>query len=97
MFDVLVILVGNVGNIIVYWKGFKEYYEKNGIGFLKMCGFEVEGVVVIVCNEVIENLEIIVIVICIGNLVSWDKVVKVVEEFNGKIDEVIDDEIFYVY
>lgn len=30
-------------------------------------------------------------VIWIGNLVSWDYVVNVVKELNGKIDEVIDE------
>lgn len=39
----------------------------------------------------------IVIVIWIGNFVSWDKVINVFKELNGLIDSVIDDEILEVY
>lgn len=57
--DVLAIPVGNAGNITAYWKGFKEYHEKNGTGLPKMRGFEAEGAAAIVRNEVIENPETI--------------------------------------
>lgn len=74
--DVLVIPVGNAGNITAYWKGFKEYHEKNGTGLPKMRGFEAEGAAAIVRNEVIENPETIATAIRIGNPASWDKAVK---------------------
>lgn len=89
--------VGNAGNITAYWKGFKEYHEKNGTGLPKMRGFEAEGAAAIVRNEVIENPETIATAIRIGNPASWDKAVKAAEESNGKIDEVTDDEILHAY
>ncbi|WP_350255410.1 threonine synthase [Bacillus halotolerans] len=95
--DVLAIPVGNAGNITAYWKGFKEYHEKNGTGLPKMRGFEAEGAAAIVRNEVIENPETVATAIRIGNPASWDKAVKAAEESNGKIDEVTDDEILHAY
>ncbi|WP_340640744.1 threonine synthase [Bacillus atrophaeus] len=95
--DILAIPVGNAGNITAYWKGFKEYHEKNGTGLPKMRGFEAEGAAAIVRNEVIENPETVATAIRIGNPASWDKAVQAAEESAGKIDEVTDEEILHAY
>ena len=95
--DVLVIPVGNAGNITAYWKGFKEYHEKKGTKLPKMHGFEAEGSAAIVRGEVIEAPETIATAIRIGNPASWKYAVEAAEESNGKIDEVSDEEIITAY
>lgn len=95
--DVLVIPVGNAGNITAYWKGFKEYHEKKGTKLPEMRGFEAEGSAAIVRGEVIEAPETIATAIRIGNPASWKFAVEAAEESNGKIDEVTDEEIIAAY
>lgn len=95
--DVLCIPVGNAGNITAYWKGFKEYHEAKGTGLPQMRGFEAEGAAAIVRDEVIEDPETIATAIRIGNPASWDKAVSAVNESNGKIDFVTDEEIIEAY
>ncbi|KMK77659.1 threonine synthase [Alkalihalobacillus pseudalcaliphilus] len=95
--DILVIPVGNAGNITAYWKGFKEYHEKKGTGLPQMHGFEAEGAAAIVRNKVIEEPETIATAIRIGNPASWNFAVKAAEESNGEIDYVTDSEIVEAY
>lgn len=95
--DVLVIPVGNAGNITAYWKGFKEYHEKKGTKLPEMRGFEAEGAAAIVHNRVFEEPETIATAIRIGNPASWQFAVNAVEESQGKIDEVSDEEILHAY
>lgn len=95
--DVLVIPVGNAGNISAYWKGFKEYHEKKGTKLPEMRGFEAEGAAAIVHNKVFEAPETIATAIRIGNPASWKLAVNAAEESNGKIDEVSDEEILEAY
>lgn len=95
--DVLAIPVGNAGNITAYWKGFKEYHERNGTGLPQMRGFEAEGSAAIVRNEIIEEPETIATAIRIGNPASWTKAVTAVEQSKGKIDMVTDEEILEAY
>lgn len=95
--DVLVIPVGNAGNITAYWKGFKEYHEKKGTKLPQIRGFEAEGSAAIVRGEVIEAPETIATAIRIGNPASWKFAVEAAEESNGKIDEVSDEEIIVAY
>jgi len=95
--DVLAIPVGNAGNITAYWKGFKEYNERNQSGLPLMHGFEAEGAAAIVRNQVIENPETIATAIRIGNPASWDYAVSAANESKGKIDEVTDEQILDAY
>ena len=95
--DVLVIPVGNAGNITAYWKGFKEYNEKKQTGLPQMRGFEAEGSAAIVRNEIIPNPETIATAIRIGNPASWKQAVEAAESSNGAIDFVTDDEIVEAY
>ncbi|QOY38034.1 threonine synthase [Anaerobacillus isosaccharinicus] len=95
--DVLVIPVGNAGNITAYWKGFKEYNEKKQTGLPEMRGFEAEGSAAIVRNEIIPNPETIATAIRIGNPASWKQAVEAAESSNGAIDYVTDDEIVEAY
>ncbi|MEH7124215.1 threonine synthase [Bacillus sp. JJ1773] len=95
--DILALPVGNAGNISAYWKGFKEYNEAKQTGLPKMHGFEAEGAAAIVHNKVFENPETVATAIRIGNPASWDLANAALEESNGKIDEVSDEEILYMY
>ena len=96
--DYLFIPVGNAGNITAYWKGFKEYFALGKIEKLpKMMGFEAEGAAAIVKGEPIPNPETIATAIRIGNPASWKQAVAAVEESNGEISCVSDDEIIDAY
>ncbi|MEI7474660.1 MAG: threonine synthase [bacterium] len=96
--DYLCIPVGNAGNITAYWKGFKEYFEKGEItNKPKMYGFEAEGSAAIVRGERIHNPETMATAIRIGNPASWDYAVNAMNESNGLIDSVTDEEIIEAY
>jgi threonine synthase len=95
--DVLAIPVGNAGNITAYWKGFKEYNEVKKTGLPEMRGFEAAGSAAIVHNKVFENPETIATAIRIGNPASWVFAVDAVQQSNGKMDEVTDEEILQAY
>ncbi|WP_129599887.1 threonine synthase [Anaerophilus nitritogenes] len=96
--DYLSIPVGNAGNITAYWKGFKEYKEHQKINKLpQLLGFQAEGAAPIVENKVFENPETIATAIRIGNPASWQKAVEALEESNGKINKISDEEILKAY
>ncbi len=95
--DVLAIPVGNAGNITAYWKGFKEYHEKKGSQLPRLFGFQAEGASPIVQNKVIKNPETIATAIRIGNPASWTKATNALDESNGLIDSVTDEEILEAY
>lgn len=95
--DLLAIPVGNAGNITAYWKGFNEYSLSKGYRLPKMHGFQAEGAAPIVKNRKIENPETIATAIRIGNPASWEYAVNAIEESNGAIDSVTDEEILQAY
>ncbi|GEP78307.1 threonine synthase [Staphylococcus carnosus] len=95
--DVLAIPVGNAGNITAYWKGFKEFNDKHGTGLPKLFGFQAEGASPIVQNKVVKNPETVATAIRIGNPASWDKAITALDESNGLIDSVTDEEILEAY
>ncbi len=95
--DVLAIPVGNAGNITAYWKGFKTYHDANQSGLPQMFGFQAEGASPIVQNKVVKNPETIATAIRIGNPASWDKAVQAIDESQGLIDAVTDEEILEAY
>lgn len=96
--DYLCIPVGNAGNITAYWKGFKEYFDKNIVANKpKMCGFEAEGSAAIVKGERIAKPETIATAIRIGNPASWEQAVNAYKESGGIIDFVTDEEIIAAY
>ncbi|SHK16360.1 threonine synthase [Tepidibacter formicigenes] len=96
--DYVCIPIGNAGNISAYWKGFKEYKEKDNTNKLpRMLGFQAWGAAPIVENKVFENPETIATAIRIGNPASWDKAVKALDESNGIIEKISDDDIIKAY
>lgn len=96
--DYLSIPVGNAGNITAYWKGFKEYHEdEKSQGLPKLLGFQAAGAAPIVENRVFENPETIATAIRIGNPASWQKAVAALEESQGMIHKISDEEILEAY
>jgi len=90
--------VGNAGNITAYWKGYKEYYEKKQISSLpKMLGFQAAGAAPIVLGKPVKKPETIATAIRIGNPASWKQAIAAVEESDGSISIVTDEEIIEAY
>tara|TARA_B100001250_G_scaffold116389_1_gene98662 strand:+ start:1199 stop:2251 length:1053 start_codon:yes stop_codon:yes gene_type:complete len=95
--DYLCIPVGNAGNISAYWKGFKEYSSIKSFEPPSMLGFQAEGSAPIVKGEIIDKPETIATAIRIGNPASWKNAELALEESNGSIHSVTDDEIIKSY
>jgi len=96
--DFQVMPVGNAGNITAYWKGYKEYKDKNKITKLpKMLGFQSEGAAPIVKGHPIKHPKTIASAIRIGNPASWRQAEQARNESGGLIDMVSDREIISAY
>lgn len=90
--------VGNAGNITAYWKGYKEYLEKNKCTKLpKMMGIQAEGASPIVLGHKVNNPETIATAIRIGNPASWKFAESARDESKGIINSVSDNEIINAY
>ena len=96
--DYLAIPIGNAGNISAYWMGFKEYKEDGKINNLPtLLGFQAAGAAPMVSGQVVKNPETIATAIRIGNPASLDKAKKAIEESNGQVNAVTDEEILKAY
>lgn len=90
--------VGNAGNITAYWKGYKEYHaHKLSTTLPRMFGFQAAGAAPIVEKRPIANPETIASAIRIGNPASWLQANAALEESNGHIAKVTDEEIIEAY
>lgn len=90
--------VGNAGNITAYWKGYKEYFAaKKSDRLPRMFGFQAAGAAPIVDNAVVANPETVASAIKIGNPASWKPASAALQESNGFIDKVTDEEIIAAY
>ncbi|UFJ39038.1 threonine synthase [Brevibacillus humidisoli] len=96
--DILAIPVGNAGNITAYWKGFKEYRQAGQIESLpQMFGFQAAGAAPLVHGEPVPHPETIATAIRIGNPASREGALAALDESNGHIDAVTDEEILEAY
>jgi threonine synthase len=96
--DYLALPVGNAGNITAYWKGFKEYRDAGFIQSLpRMLGFQAAGAAPIVDGAIVPEPRTIATAIRIGNPASWQKAVQALEESDGRIEKVTDEEIIEAY
>jgi len=96
--DWLCIPMGNAGNITAYWKGFKEYSQKNKKLILpKMMGFQASGSAPLVENIIVKNPDTIATAIRIGNPVNREKAKLVKKESKGDFQSVTDAEIIAAY
>jgi threonine synthase len=100
--DIVIVPVGNAGNIYAIWKGFKELKDFGVTEKVpKMIGVQAKGASPI-ANYVqdgykqikfIDNPETIATAIRIGKPVNWKKAVKAIKESKGTTVIVSDDEI----
>jgi threonine synthase len=90
--------VGNAGNITAYWKGYREYHAAgNATKLPKMTGFQAAGAAPIVNGAPVDNPDTIATAIRIGRPASWAGATAAVEESDGGIHAVTDQEILEAY
>ena len=90
--------VGNAGNIVAYWKGYREYQDAGRSTRLPaMYGFQAAGAAPIVLGHPVENPETVATAIRIGNPASWYGATAAASESGGRIDAVTDEEILAAY
>ena len=90
--------VGNAGNITAYWRGYREFRQTGKSARLpRMIGWQAEGAAPIVLGHVVERPETIASAIRIGNPASWKGALEAVQQSQGDIDVVSDEEILEAY
>ncbi|MFQ5585996.1 MAG: threonine synthase [Thermodesulfobacteriota bacterium] len=90
--------VGNAGNITAYWRGYREFHQRELVSNLpKMMGFQAEGAAPIVKGHPIDDPQTIATAIRIGNPASWKGAEAARDESGGVIDAVTDEEILEAY
>ncbi|MDW8352564.1 MAG: threonine synthase [Anaerolineae bacterium] len=96
--DWLCLPVGNAGNITSYWMGFDEYF-RDGLTSRRprLLGAQAAGAAPIVLGRAVERPETIATAIRIGNPARWREAVAALEESDGRITAVGDDEILEAY
>ncbi len=96
--DVHCMPVGNAGNIVAYWKGYREYQDAGRLRHLpRMFGFQAAGAAPIVLGHPVEKPETIATAIRIGNPASWYGATAAASESGGMIASVTDKEILEAY
>jgi len=96
--DHLCIPVGNAGNISAYWKGFKNYQAAGVIEKLpEMHGVQAAGAAALVLGHSIERPETFATAIRIGKPASAHLAIQAIEESQGSVRAVTDDEIRNAY
>jgi threonine synthase len=96
--DIHCLPVGNAGNIMAYWRGYREYHRDSenpgpATQLPKMWGFQAEGAAPIVAGHPIDHPETIATAIRIGNPASWRQAVEARDDSGGLINAVSDAQI----
>ena len=96
--DYHLIPVGNAGNISAYWRGYREYQRDGKIKDLpRMVGFQAAGAAPIYEGRVIEEPRTVATAIKIGNPASWGLALEAMQDSQGWIEVVTDEEILRAY
>ncbi|HEY3342736.1 MAG TPA: threonine synthase [Anaerolineae bacterium] len=96
--DWLCLPVGNAGNISAYWLGFNEYYADHVVETRpRLLGAQAAGSAPIVLGHVVEHPETVATAIRIGNPARWHEAAQALEESDGHICAVSDEEILAAY
>lgn len=96
--DVVALPVGNAGNITAYWRGFREYLRAGRIGSVPaMWGFQAAGAAPLVEGHAVEHPETVATAIRIGKPARGDEALAAVQESNGGIQAVSDEQIMEAY
>ena len=90
--------VGNAGNITAYWKGYREYRQagKSDRG-PRMFGFQAAGAAPMVLGRPVADPQTVASAIRIGNPASWEPAALALQESDGFIGKVTDQEILSAY
>jgi len=100
--DKLFIPIGNAGNIVAYWKGFKELKHLGLIDELpSFMGVQAMGASPIYkafiqglnTIEPMESVETVATAIRIGRPVNWKRALRAIREADGRVGAVTDEEI----
>ena len=92
--DLHLLPVGNAGNITAYWAGYQDYCAAGkSKGSPRMIGFQAAGAAPIFHGAPVAQPETVATAIRIGNPASWAQANRTVEESQGMIDIVTDEEI----
>jgi threonine synthase len=91
--DWLCLPVGNAGNITAYWLGFNE----DGKDKPRLLGAQASGAAPLVIGKPVEYPDTRATAIRIGNPARWSEAVAALNESNGHVLAVTDDEIFASY
>ena len=92
--DLHLLPLGNAGNLTAYWAGYREYRDRGRSTTLPaMIGFQAAGAAPIYHNRVVEKPETVASAIRIGNPASWKQARAAIDESNGIVDVVSDQEI----
>ncbi len=81
--------VGNAGNITAYWMGYKQYNQ----GLPRLLGGQAAGSAPIVHGRIIEKPDTIATAIRIGNPARWQQALAALDESDGQITAVTDEDI----
>lgn len=87
--DWLALPVGNAGNITAYWMGFKQY----GRGLPQLLGGQAAGAAPLVTGKIVEKPETIASAIRIGNPARWQQALQALDESDGIVTAVSDENI----
>ena len=86
--------LGNAGNLTAYWAGYREYRTtERSTKLPAMVAFQAEGAAPIFYDKVVEKPETIASAIRIGNPANWKQARAAIDESNGAVDVVTDEEI----
>lgn len=91
--DWLSLPIGNAGNITSYWMGFQQYDDLKATGTPRVLGVQASGSAPLVAGGVISNPETIATAIRIGNPARREQAKTAIQQSNGMILAVSDDEI----
>lgn len=90
--------VGNAGNIMAYWHGYRQYREAGFSTRLpRMMGFQAAGAAPIVLGHPVEEPETIATAIRIGRPANWEGALAAASESGGVVAAVTDEEILEAY
>ena len=96
--DYHLVPVGNAGNIAAYWRGYREYHRDGKIKDRpRMVGFQAAGAAPIYENRIIDEPRTVATAIKIGNPASWGLALEAIQDSQGWIEVVTDEEILRAY
>jgi threonine synthase len=92
--DWLCLPVGNAGNITAYWMGFTQYRRVGKAASVpRLHGAQASGAAPIVSGQVVKKPETVATAIRIGNPARWREAAQALEESDGRIVAVDDEDI----